>query len=68
MGCTKEAIDIFEGERIKGVVGGKSPVWYGPGKAANVRSSLLFRWERELTLFVYAVRRSRRFQIGRAHV
>lgn len=49
MGCTKEAIDIFEGERIKGVVGGKSPVWYGPGKAANVRCLSLVSWERELT-------------------
>lgn len=38
MGCTKEAIDIFEAERVKGTgVGGKSPIWYGPGKAANVR-------------------------------
>ncbi|GAA5859727.1 hypothetical protein JCM1840_006427 [Sporobolomyces johnsonii] len=32
MPCTQEAIDVFEGERKKG---GKSAVWYGPGKAAN---------------------------------
>lgn len=31
MGCTQEAIDIFEGERLKSV----KNVWYAPGKAAN---------------------------------
>ncbi|KAL8286227.1 hypothetical protein RQP46_004715 [Phenoliferia psychrophenolica] len=35
MGSTQEAIDVFEGARAKGIVGGKTPVWYGPGKAAN---------------------------------
>lgn len=32
MGCTQEAIDIFEGERK--VKGGQA-VWYAPGKASN---------------------------------
>lgn len=40
MGSTQEAIDVFEGARAKGIVGGKTPVWYGPGKAANVRPFL----------------------------
>ncbi|THH03869.1 hypothetical protein EW145_g5941 [Phellinidium pouzarii] len=31
MGCTQEAIDIFEASRVKG---GKA-VWYAPGKASN---------------------------------
>jgi len=35
MGCTKEAIDVFEGARAAGFVGGKAPVWYAPGKASN---------------------------------
>lgn len=31
MGCTQEAIDVFEGERLKS----PKAVWYAPGKAAN---------------------------------
>ncbi|KAE9391400.1 hypothetical protein BT96DRAFT_1001351 [Gymnopus androsaceus JB14] len=31
MGCTKEAIDVFEASRKKGGAG----VWYAPGKASN---------------------------------
>ncbi|SGY35778.1 BQ5605_C002g01801 [Microbotryum silenes-dioicae] len=31
MGCTQEAIDVFEAERTKS----KTGTWYGPGKAAN---------------------------------
>lgn len=40
MGSTKEAIDIFEAAREKGVQGDKQPLWYAPGKASNVRSLL----------------------------
>jgi len=32
MGCTQEAITVFENSRLKG---GEKYVWYGPGKAAN---------------------------------
>ncbi|KDQ19236.1 hypothetical protein BOTBODRAFT_170366 [Botryobasidium botryosum FD-172 SS1] len=32
MGCTQEAIDVFETSRIQG---GPDAVWYAPGKAAN---------------------------------
>jgi len=32
MGCTKEAIDVFEASRKKG---GPNAVWYAPGKASN---------------------------------
>jgi len=32
MGCTKEAIDVFEANRLKG---GPNALWYAPGKAAN---------------------------------
>lgn len=32
MGCTQEAIDLFEGQRRQGA---KGAVWYAPGKAAN---------------------------------
>ncbi|KAF8650359.1 hypothetical protein AX16_005273 [Volvariella volvacea WC 439] len=32
MGCTKEAIDVFEASRKKG---GPDAVWYAPGKASN---------------------------------
>ncbi|KAM0746781.1 hypothetical protein T439DRAFT_329478 [Meredithblackwellia eburnea MCA 4105] len=35
MGSTQQAIDVFESARVKGLVGGKTPVWYAPGKAAN---------------------------------
>jgi glutamate dehydrogenase (NADP+) len=34
MGCTKEAIDVFENSRITSTSTAKG-VWYGPGKAAN---------------------------------
>jgi len=32
MGCTQEAIDVFEAHRKEN---GKEAIWYGPGKAAN---------------------------------
>jgi len=34
MGCTKEAIDVFEESRISSTSTTKG-IWYGPGKAAN---------------------------------
>src|SRR6202023_3138523 len=34
MGCTKEAIDVFEESRISSTATTKG-IWYGPGKAAN---------------------------------
>ncbi|QPG73895.1 hypothetical protein FOA43_001210 [Brettanomyces nanus] len=34
MGCTKEAIDVFEAERVNTTTTGGS-IWYAPGKAAN---------------------------------
>ncbi|OXV05307.1 hypothetical protein Egran_06925 [Elaphomyces granulatus] len=33
MGCTQEAIDVFEGHRQKNLDG--TAIWYAPGKAAN---------------------------------
>jgi len=35
MGCTKEAIDVFEGSRVKAVATSSTPCFYAPGKAAN---------------------------------
>jgi glutamate dehydrogenase (NADP+) len=35
MGCTQEAIDVFEASRLKGTSSGTKPVWYAPGKASN---------------------------------
>jgi glutamate dehydrogenase (NADP+) len=40
MGCTKEAIDVFEGSRIKAASNSSTPCFYAPGKAANAVSSL----------------------------
>lgn len=41
MGCTQEAIDIFEGERV-GTKSVDSPaVWYAPGKASNAGGVLV---------------------------
>ena len=33
MGCTQEAIDVFEAHRNANK--GEAAIWYGPGKAAN---------------------------------
>jgi glutamate dehydrogenase (NADP+) len=36
MGSTQDAITVFEAARVKGMDGDKQPLWYAPGKAANV--------------------------------
>ena len=35
MGCTPEAIDVFEAHRRSNASEGAAPIWYAPGKAAN---------------------------------
>lgn len=35
MGCTKEAIDVFEGSRVNAASATAKPCFYAPGKAAN---------------------------------
>ncbi|SPN98940.1 probable NADP-specific glutamate dehydrogenase [Cephalotrichum gorgonifer] len=56
MGCTQEAIDLFEAERQ---TKGSSAIWYAPGKAANcggvavsglemAQNSQRLRWTREV--------------------
>lgn len=39
MGCTKEAIDVFEGSRINAASATSVPCFYAPGKAANAVSA-----------------------------
>lgn len=36
MGCTQEAIDVFEGERFSTKSASEPAVWYAPGKASNM--------------------------------
>lgn len=54
MGCTQEAIDVFETSRRSG----QNPVWYAPGKASNcggvavsglemAQNSARLQWTRE---------------------
>ncbi|ODQ62221.1 hypothetical protein WICANDRAFT_26911 [Wickerhamomyces anomalus NRRL Y-366-8] len=41
MGCTQEAIDVFEGERVATKSAASPAVWYGPGKASNAGGVLV---------------------------